>query len=310
MVLLVRGVVQDEPPPDTRTLYLNHPVLRDSASQLLTISTKVVGPIGLLYVCQREMAVTVPHDKNVSIIGSDDVTTCIILVIRHTGSGAVGFAHLDGSCTEECVVNMVHRIQELSMGFPDGRLEMSLIGGFTHVLRYSEQVFYSLMVAVHKHQSEIELVLACVGELNTIMRNNVHWPLLYGAGVMVKSGEVFPANFPDKGPEQPLRLARLFTGLQPVLDVYDCSLGLLRIGPFNYEPMRSVDLWLQQSDEFILQALSTTPDVEPPHTVMAIRASLKYVQDHPFPAVTVFRDNRPLYYRRDEHSGTWTPFRY
>lgn len=37
-------------------------------------------------------------------------------------------------------------------------------------------------VAVHKHQTEIELVLACVGELNTIMRNNVHWPLLYGAG--------------------------------------------------------------------------------------------------------------------------------
>lgn len=52
--------------------------------------------------------------------------------------------------------------------------------------------------------------------------------------------------------------------------MYDCSLGLLRIGPFNYEPMRSVDLWLQQSDEFILQALSTTPDVEPPHTVMAV----------------------------------------
>lgn len=52
--------------------------------------------------------------------------------------------------------------------------------------------------------------------------------------------------------------------------MYDCNLGLLRIGPFNYEPMRSVDLWLQQSDEFILQALSTTPDVEPPHTVMAV----------------------------------------
>lgn len=63
MVLMVQGVVQDEPPPDTRTLYLNHPVLRDSASQLLTISTKVIGPIGLLYVCQREMAVTVPHDS-------------------------------------------------------------------------------------------------------------------------------------------------------------------------------------------------------------------------------------------------------
>lgn len=41
-------------------------------------------------------------------------------------------------------------------------------------------------------------------------------------GVMVKSGEVFPANFPDKGPEQPLRLARLFTGLQPVR-TYSCN---------------------------------------------------------------------------------------
>lgn len=60
---MVQGVVQEEPPLDTRTLYLNHPVLRDSASQLLTISTKVVGPIGLLYVCQREMAVTVAHDS-------------------------------------------------------------------------------------------------------------------------------------------------------------------------------------------------------------------------------------------------------
>lgn len=38
-------------------------------------------------------------------------------------------------------------------------------------------------------------------------------------GVMLKSGEVFPANFPDKGPEQPLRLARLFTGLQPVCHI-------------------------------------------------------------------------------------------
>lgn len=43
-----------------------------------------------------------------------------------------------------------------------------------------------MSVAVHKHQSEIELVLACVGELNTIMRNNVHWPLLYGAGNNIK----------------------------------------------------------------------------------------------------------------------------
>lgn len=47
-------------------------------------------------------------------------------------------------------------------------------------------------------------------------------------GVMVKSGEVFPANFPDKGPEQPLRLARLFTGLQPVcINTYYINITVL-----------------------------------------------------------------------------------
>lgn len=63
MVLVLSGVLQEEAPPDTRTLFHNHPVYKDSASQLLAIPTKVVGPVGLLYVQQRELAVTVPHDS-------------------------------------------------------------------------------------------------------------------------------------------------------------------------------------------------------------------------------------------------------
>lgn len=58
-----------------------------------------------------------------------------------------------------------------------------------------------------------------------------------------------------------------------MLDIYDCSLGLLRIGPFNYEPLRGVDLWLEQTDDFILQHLSTAPEVEPPHFVMQVSGS-------------------------------------
>lgn len=126
-----------------------------------------------------------------------------------------------------------------------------------------------------------------------------------------------------------IRNARHFTGGHQVLDVYDSQLGMLRIGPFNYEPMRGIDLWLSQSDEFILQHLSTTPTVEPPHFVMQVRATLKFIQDNQFPgkitihlfandlkryltltAVTVFRENRPLYYRRDENSGLWQHVRY
>ncbi|KAK6632623.1 hypothetical protein RUM43_013391 [Polyplax serrata] len=310
MVLVLNGVLQEDSPPDSRTLFHNHPVYRDSALQLVSIPTKVVGPVGLLYIQQRELAVTAPHDKNVSILGSDDATTCIIVVLRHSGSGAVGIAHLDGVGTEEGVQSMVQRVQQLALGYPEGRLELQMIGGFTNNRRnYSEELFGSIMHAFHKQPMEVDLTTACVGELNTTIRGGIHWPIIYGIGVNVKTGEIFPATFPDKGPDPALRSARHLTGGQQVLDVYDCELGLLRIGPFNYEPLRGVDLWLQQSDEFILQHLSTSPEVEPPLFVTQIRATLKYIQDHPFPAVTVFRDNRPHYYRRDETSGTWTPIR-
>lgn len=105
---------------------------------------------------------------------------------------------------------------------------------------------------------------------------------------------------------------------------------MLRIGPFNYDPLRGVDLWLSQPDEFILQHLSTSPDVEPAHFVMQViiycafskslfvtkylcpqvRATLKFIQTNQFPAITIFRDNRPRYYRRDENTGCWQIVRY
>ncbi|KAI5716355.1 hypothetical protein M8J76_005055 [Diaphorina citri] len=302
MVLVFNGIVQDEVPPDSRTLFHNHSFYRDAVTSLLSVPPKVIGPMGLLYVQQREMAVTVPHDKNVSILGTDDLTTCIALVLRHSVSGAVGLAHLDGAGTEEAVASILQRVQELGLGYQEGgRLELQLIGGVSDSHNYSEELFYNILHAFHKQTVEVDLTVACVCELNTIVRNGVRWPIIYGVGINIKSGEVFSATFPDKGPDIPLRFARQLTGVQQVLDVYDCALGLLKIGPFNYDPLRGVDLWLEQPDEFILQHLSTTPD---------IRDAFKYIQEHPFPAVTVFRDNRPHYFRRDEHSGTWVPFRY
>ncbi len=107
--------------------------------------------------------------------------------------------------------------------------------------------------AYHKQQVNIDLVTACICRLNNSLRGNINWPVIYGIGVNVKTGELFPATFPDKGPDIPLRSARHFTGCHEMLDIYDTNMGLLRIGPFNYRPMRGVDLWLSQSDEFILQ---------------------------------------------------------
>ncbi|XP_030759714.1 protein N-terminal asparagine amidohydrolase-like [Sitophilus oryzae] len=307
MVLVLNGVLQAKCPQDTQTLYHSHPVYRETATQLLSIPNKVIGPVGLLYVQQREMASTAPHDKNVNILGSDDATTCIIANVRHTGSGAVALAHFDGAGIDDAICSMIQRVQELALGYPEGRIELQLVGGYSDANNYSEELFFKIMNSFHKQPVEVDLTLACVGQLNTTVRGGISWPLVYGIGVNVKTGEIFPATFPDKGPESVLRSARNLTGLPEVLDIYDSSLGLLRIGPFNYKPLRGVDLWLGQTDDFILRHLSTSPDVEPPHFVDEMRATLKYIRDNPFPAVTVFGDNRPHFFRRDEHTGLWTP---
>lgn len=59
-----------------------------------------------------------------------------------------------------------------------------------------------------------------------------------------------------------------------MVDIYDCALGLLRIGPFNYEPHAGVELLLQQTDDVILQCLSTTPEVEGPTWVKMVSINI------------------------------------
>uniref|UniRef100_T1JGU3 Uncharacterized protein n=1 Tax=Strigamia maritima TaxID=126957 RepID=T1JGU3_STRMM len=243
-------------PLSTKELFEYFPDLKQNASWFCSRAPKVVGPVGLLYVTQREFAVAFPHDKCISVIGSDDATTCLIVTFRHS---------------------------EIFIIFP-------------------------ITEALHKQPTPLDVLTFCVGEGNTLTRGGINHPIISGLGVNVKSGEVFPATFPDKGPDMALRCARHLTGSQQWLDIYDSNSSLLRIGPFNYEPLRGSDLWLSQSDSFILQHLSTSPAAEPPHFVAQIRAALRQIQLHPFPGVTVFPGNEPRIFHMDP-SGHWLPYK-
>ncbi|KAJ7305796.1 hypothetical protein JRQ81_010162 [Phrynocephalus forsythii] len=61
-------------------------LVRDRAKVLRSQPAQTVGPKGLLYVQQREFAATTPKDGSVSILGSEDATTCHLVVLRHTGT--------------------------------------------------------------------------------------------------------------------------------------------------------------------------------------------------------------------------------
>jgi hypothetical protein len=61
------------------------------------------------------------------------------------GSGAIALAHLDGNGTDEAVSAMVSRVQELALGYPEGRIELQLIGGFRDQQGYAEDLYSNIM---------------------------------------------------------------------------------------------------------------------------------------------------------------------
>ena len=57
----------------------------------------------------------------------------------------MALAHLDGTGIDEAVTNMVARVQELAIGYPEGRIELQLIGGFRDNNNFSEDIFCNIM---------------------------------------------------------------------------------------------------------------------------------------------------------------------
>lgn len=120
-------------------------------------------------------------------------------------------------------------------------------------------------------------------------------------------GEVFPAKFPEKGPEIELRHARLYSS-NHFTDIYNSKEGLFKISPFRYKYTDSLEFLLSQDDHFLLQHSSTSPLVEPPHFVQQTRRTLKFMKDNPDPLSTVFKDRRPHLFKRSEDFNSWIPF--
>ena len=308
MVLTIKGVALEESPPSLSTLYHQYPGLKESSASLVSDKSQVFGPASLLYVSQREYAVTHTHDNKIQVVGTDDVTTNIVIIVRHTGSGAVGLAQIDRIC-EEGLTTYLQKVTSLSYGY-EGRTELHLIGAFVDSKGLGASLISNTLNALHKQRTALELVTCCVGELCTARRSGTPWPLLYGVGVNVKTGEIFPAQFTDKGPDMDIRTARTLTGGEAVgmIDIYDCQREELRIGPFSYEPMRAVDIWLQQTDDFILQSLHPCPEVSPPSFLPQLRQTLKRIKQDPYPSVSIFGSNQPRLYRKDDITGQWVRY--
>ncbi|XP_053936367.1 protein N-terminal asparagine amidohydrolase isoform X3 [Cuculus canorus] len=258
-----------------------HPRLEEKAKLLRSRPAQIVEPKGLLYIQQREFAVTTPEDGSVSILGSDDATTCHIVVLRHTGSGATCLTHCDGSDTEAEVSLIMSSVKSFSDTTGCGRLEVHLVGGFNDDRQLSQKltnqlltpalppVLYTAAIVVavgafDLQPDDVHLETFCVTELNDREEKDIHLPIIYGIAVNVKTAEIFPATFPEKGPDEDLRSAHILTGAR-LTNIYDAKTEQLHIGPYFWRPFPHVDFWLEQDDKQILQLLLPSCFSEPFH---------------------------------------------
>ncbi|CAB1426074.1 unnamed protein product [Pleuronectes platessa] len=286
----------------TAELFDKHPHLQDSARAFRSRPLVDVDPKCLLYVQQREFAATTPADDHVSVLGSDDATTCHLVVLRHTGSGAVCLAHCDGSSTWSEIPHLVKSVTSLSKVSKEGRLELHLIGGFNDESKTSHNLSLNILAAFHKQKEDIHLETCCITEMNDVVVDGTHRPIVYGIGVNVKTGDLFPSSFTHKGPAEELRSARTFTGGQ-MAELYDSSRGRVKIGPCEWSSNLDIAFWLSQNDDTILKYLSTSPMAEPPHFVQHMKSTIKFLLEHP-DSDSLFPGGQPQLYHRTE-AGDW-----
>uniref|UniRef100_A0A8C2G7F9 N-terminal asparagine amidohydrolase n=1 Tax=Cyprinus carpio TaxID=7962 RepID=A0A8C2G7F9_CYPCA len=159
-------------------------ILNESAKQFVSRSPEAVDTKQLLYVQQREFAATTPADNSVSVLGSDDATTCHLVVLRHTGSGATCLAHCDGSSTCTEVPLIVSAVTSRSAPAKEGRLELHLVGGFDDDRRTSHSLSLSILAAFQKQTEEIHLETCCITDMNDVIKDGIHRPVVYGIGAV------------------------------------------------------------------------------------------------------------------------------
>ncbi|KAE8579726.1 hypothetical protein XENTR_v10024163 [Xenopus tropicalis] len=280
-----------------------HPHLQEGATALTSQPTQTFGPKGVLYVQQRELAAITPNDKFISILGSDDATTCHILVLRHTGSGATCLAHCDGSDTQNEVAAVLRAVKSLTNNTDEGRLELHIVGGFSDSKQYSQKLSSELLSVFDNVLDEVHLLTYCVSELNDKEEHGIHYPIIYGIAVNVKTAQIFKATFQDRGPDEDLRSAYILTGGMMV-SIYDSKTEQLSFGPYSWTPFPNIDFWLEQEDELILEYFSTSPQAEPPHFVSHFRTTLGFLKANPRPLRSLFPDNKPHVYTMDG-DGLW-----
>ncbi|XP_058959225.2 protein N-terminal asparagine amidohydrolase [Pocillopora verrucosa] len=312
MPLVINGEIESSRLRSFEEFSRKHEHFRESARNFCKKpQRRVKRPSRVLYIIQREYATVAQDDEPITIMGSEDATTCHIVVLQNTGSGVVSLGHFDGRSTEEGIKGMIASVTNLSRSKCDanGRNELHLFGGFLDDRGISSGLTVSILEALQKQDEPIHLCSACVTGFNNVVESGQHKPIISGIGVSIQDGEIYPATFENKGPDEIIRHARVFVGDERMVEVYNSSNKELQIEPYdskNKLPAKYLEFYCNADDKVILQNLSTSPHCEPPYFASTTRATFLHILTHPQPLITVFPEGKPRVYQLSDSEKNWT----
>ena len=259
----------------------------------------------VLYINQREYGIVSQEDRVVKFIGSEDATTCHIVVMKT--SYAVGLGHFDGADTKQGLISMAEHVSK-KQGSDDvtpksDPIEVHIIGGFCDEQGTSEELLIEILDTLSQFCANFNLMTSCVHHVNNKISNSKNEPIICGVAVEISTGDMFPAMFSYKGPNEILRHARIFGGECNMANVYDTINNTFVVNPFLYKTPPHARLFLSLSDDQILEYLSTSPHCEPDDFASTTRKTLQFLIENP-DAQRIFKDWQPLIFRMNA-DGIW-----
>lgn len=212
MTIIIDSQPVSQIPDTVSEIYRRFPVLESDAAKLLLKPLHFVDkPEGVLYVTQKEYAVLSDNDENISIMGTDDATTCHIVVIINRQQSTACLAHIDSTDDVDELYRMVLNILGNEEKKSDSCLELSILGGYNDEMHKSEVLTLDLLQFYNQLPVKFKLVSFCVGSVNTRTNYGINWPILYGATINLRSEfAITPAKFSlsVRGPCLSLRSSR------------------------------------------------------------------------------------------------------
>uniref|UniRef100_M1A767 N-terminal asparagine amidohydrolase family protein n=1 Tax=Solanum tuberosum TaxID=4113 RepID=M1A767_SOLTU len=297
---------------DILTDLMKHPVLVSASSSLNDVAERKFSvskdsSSGIsrhnrwVYIFQREYATVDP--ALVDVVGTDEATTCVGLVIRNQNSGMTSVAHLDSPDVVDiglaqmlafvvnqssdamldvffsnplCQTTLVHLIG----GFDDASPEN--VNGITEshgkLEGYSFPLCKKIVDSLAKSNMKFQIhTLHVLGHNTRRDTEGNAYPIFTGFLAETATGSIIPANFDatTRCPDEVVRRIRVSASFEDpswkgrLLETYDTQTDQFVIAPCTWDMRKMhIALMLQNlSDQEILLTCSTSPSAEAPDFV-------------------------------------------